>query len=85
MVGGVMLRAVLPILLSLVLLCGALAAAQDQSTSNTIASLPTTTSATAPQPKAAKTYHDGSLRDIDAIGNRKVGCERSLGNWYSLE
>ena len=85
MVGGVMLRAVLPIFLSLVLLCGVLAAAQDQSTSNTIASLPTTTSVTAPQPKAAKTYHDGSLRDIDAIGNRKVGCERGLGNWYSLE
>ena len=38
-----------------------------------------------PLPKAAKTYHDGSLRDIDAIGNRKVGCDRGLGNWYSLE
>ena len=32
-----------------------------------------------------KTYHDGSLRDIDAIGNRKVGCGRGFGNWYSLE
>jgi beta-barrel assembly-enhancing protease len=83
--GGVMLRAVLPIILSLALLCGASAAAQDQSTSNSIASLPTPTSTTAPLPKAAKTYHDGSLRDIDAIGNRKVGCERGLGNWYSLE
>ena len=41
--------------------------------------------AVAPLPKAAKTYHDGSLRDIDAIGNRKVGCDRGLGNWYSLE
>jgi predicted Zn-dependent protease len=41
--------------------------------------------ATEPLPKAAKTYHDGSLRDIDAIGNRKVGCDRGLGNWYSLE
>jgi predicted Zn-dependent protease len=40
---------------------------------------------TEPLPKAAKTYHDGSLRDIDAIGNRKVGCDRGLGNWYSLE
>ncbi len=56
------------------------------------ASVPTTTPTTpAPtvtaesQPKAAKTYHDGSLRDIDAIGNRKVGCDRGLGNWYSLE
>jgi beta-barrel assembly-enhancing protease len=57
------------------------------------ASIPTTTTPTTPapaataepQPKAAKTYHDGSLRDIDAIGNRKVGCDRGLGNWYSLE
>ncbi|MGA8490625.1 MAG: M48 family metallopeptidase [Terriglobales bacterium] len=84
-VGGVMLRAVLPISLGLVLLCGAMAAAQDPSSSNSIASLPTPTSTTAPLPKAPKTYHDGSLRDIDAIGNRKVGCERGLGNWYSLE
>jgi beta-barrel assembly-enhancing protease len=80
-----MLRASLPISLNLILLCGALAAAQDQSTSNPIATLPTQTTTTAPQPKAAKTYHDGSLRDIDAIGNRKVGCDRGLGNWYSLE
>lgn len=80
-----MLRAVLPISLGLVLLCGAMAAAQDPSSSNSIASLPTPTSTTAPLPKAPKTYHDGSLRDIDAIGNRKVGCERGLGNWYSLE
>src|SRR5207244_8742402 len=27
----------------------------------------------------------GSIRDIDAIGNRNVGCGRGLGNWYSLE
>jgi len=42
-----------------------------------------------PLPAAAsspvKTYHDGSIRDIDAIGNRKIGCDRGLGNWYSLE
>lgn len=37
-----------------------------------------------PQP-AAKVYHDGSIRDIDAVGNRNVGCERGIGNWYSLE
>jgi predicted Zn-dependent protease len=28
--------------------------------------------------------HDGSKRDVDAIGNRKVGG-RGMGNWYSLE
>jgi predicted Zn-dependent protease len=32
-----------------------------------------------------KTYHDGSIRDISAIGHRNVGCERGLGNWYTLE
>ena len=45
----------------------------------------------APQNSAAeeatpvKVYHDGSIRDIQAIGNRNVGCGRGLGNWYSLE
>src|SRR5947199_9336650 len=32
-----------------------------------------------------KTYHDGGIRDLDAIGSRKVGCGRGLGNWYSIE
>jgi len=30
-------------------------------------------------------YHDHSIRDIDAIGNRNIGCGRGIGNWYSLE
>ena len=30
-------------------------------------------------------YHDGSIRDIGAIGNRNIGCSRGIGNWYSLE
>lgn len=45
--------------------------------------------AASPLPGAAsppvKAYHDGGLRDIDAIGNRKIGCDRGVGNWYSLE
>jgi beta-barrel assembly-enhancing protease len=32
-----------------------------------------------------KTYHDGGIRDLDAIGNRKIGCTRGLGNWYTLD
>ena len=32
-----------------------------------------------------KTYHDGGIRDLDAIGNRNIGCGRGLGNWYSLD
>jgi beta-barrel assembly-enhancing protease len=32
-----------------------------------------------------KSYHDHSIRDIDAIGTRNIGCGRGFGNWYSLE
>jgi predicted Zn-dependent protease len=32
-----------------------------------------------------KVKHDGGLDDVDAIGNRNAGCNRGLGNWYSVE
>jgi predicted Zn-dependent protease len=74
-----------PIAVGFLVLSGALAVAQDQSSPESSTSLAAAAPIVAPLPKAAKTYHDGSLRDIDAIGNRKVGCDRGLGNWYSLE
>jgi beta-barrel assembly-enhancing protease len=33
----------------------------------------------------AKAKHDGKINDLDAIGNRNVGCDRGVGNWYSVE
>jgi predicted Zn-dependent protease len=36
-------------------------------------------------PHPVKVYHDGSIKDIGAIGNRNVGCGRGIGNWYSIE
>ncbi len=42
-------------------------------------------SANTVEPSATKTPHDGSINDIDAIGNRNVGCAKGMGNWYSLE
>ena len=36
-------------------------------------------------PTAPKSYHDHSIRDLDAVGDRNVGCTRGFGNWYSLE
>jgi predicted Zn-dependent protease len=33
----------------------------------------------------SKSYHDHSIRDIGAVGDRNVGCTRGFGNWYSLE
>ena len=35
--------------------------------------------------KPVKQYHDGGINDLDAIGNRNVGCNRGLGNWYSVD
>jgi beta-barrel assembly-enhancing protease len=35
--------------------------------------------------RPVKAYHDGGIRDLDAIGNRNIGCGRGLGNWYSLD
>lgn len=60
------------------------AACQEQSatTPDLSVSMPSNSPA---HTKPVKTYHDGSLRDIDAIGNRKVGCDRGISNWYSLE
>jgi predicted Zn-dependent protease len=29
--------------------------------------------------------HGGGIDDVDAIGNRNVGCNRGMGNWYSIE
>jgi beta-barrel assembly-enhancing protease len=82
--GGLVMRGpFVPIVAGLLLVFGALAVAQDHSSAS-VASVVSATSIPSPS-KAAKSYHDGSLRDIDAIGNRKVGCDRGLGNWYSLE
>src|SRR5436309_14389150 len=38
-----------------------------------------------PGKSQVKAYHDGGIRDLDAVGNRKVGCTRGLGNWYTLD
>jgi predicted Zn-dependent protease len=29
--------------------------------------------------------HNGGKGDVDAVGNRNVGCGRGVGNWYSVE
>lgn len=32
-----------------------------------------------------KFYHATGINDLNAIGTRNVGCNRGLGNWYSLD
>jgi predicted Zn-dependent protease len=47
--------------------------------------------APAPAPAALPTQddsqikHDGTKTDVDAVGNRNVGCTRGMGNWYTVE
>lgn len=80
-----MLRSITSLALGILLLFSILAGAKDSASPNSAASAAPASAPVAPPPAPVKTYHDGSLRDIDAIGNRKVGCDRGLGNWYSLE
>jgi len=64
------------------------AAAQDNqpqaATQPQASAQPTTPTPNAPA-SSVKTYHDGSLRDLDAIGNRNIGCGRGFGNWYTID
>ena len=32
-----------------------------------------------------KVKHDGGKEDVDAVGNRNVGCKTGMGNWYGVE
>jgi beta-barrel assembly-enhancing protease len=32
-----------------------------------------------------KVKHEGGKGDVDAVGNRNVGCKTGLGNWYGVE
>jgi predicted Zn-dependent protease len=29
--------------------------------------------------------HNGGKTDVDAVGNRNIGCGRGVGNWYTVE
>src|SRR5664279_3265352 len=59
------------------------AAAQDKDSSSTgstpVASTPV---ASTPAPPGST---PSTMNNIDAIGNRNVGCNKGVGNWYSLE
>jgi predicted Zn-dependent protease len=63
-------------------------AGQTPSVASANASVPpasTAAPAAAPVSEPAKAGHEGGRSDVDAIGNRHVGCDRGMGNWYSLE
>lgn len=34
---------------------------------------------------SGKVKHSGGKTDVDAIGERNVGCKTGVGNWYGVE
>ena len=67
-------------LLAFVYLAPASFAGADDSTTK-----PSTPAASAPvEPAATKVAHNGGIDDLDAIGNRNVGCAKGMGNRYGL-
>jgi len=50
-----------------------------------LASFAVATAQDSPPASSKKSHGTGSLKDVNAIGNRNVGCGTGVGNWYSLE
>jgi len=75
----------------LVFLCAAslTLAAQTPTSKDQPAAAPTgaTASSGSEAPAAApKAFpKDGGIHDVSAVGNRNVGCNRGMANWYSLD
>jgi predicted Zn-dependent protease len=51
--------------------------------SQTTASVPSVPKVEPADPDKVK--HDGGKTDVEAVGNRNVGCKTGLGNWYGVE
>jgi beta-barrel assembly-enhancing protease len=57
-------------------------ATKDQEAATSIASKPTAPSV---EPDPDKVKHEGGKTDVDAVGNRNVGCKTGMGNWFGVE
>ena len=58
---------------------------KDQPKSGDVQNAPAQPPATLPTQDDSQIKHDGGKTDVDAIGNRNVGCQRGVGNWYTVE
>ncbi|HKW16786.1 MAG TPA: M48 family metallopeptidase [Terriglobales bacterium] len=77
----------MPLRLAVILVCFACAFSTSPALSqvSNVISGPGLTPGDRPSTTTLHSYHDGSIRDIGAIGTRNIGCGRGIGNWYSLE
>ncbi|HUA15021.1 MAG TPA: M48 family metallopeptidase [Verrucomicrobiae bacterium] len=58
---------------------------KDQPKAGDVQNAPKQGPAALPTQDDSKMKHDGGEDDVDAVGNRNVGCGRGVGNWYSVE
>jgi len=58
---------------------------KDQPKSGEVQNAPKQAPAALPTADDSQIKHDGGKTDVDAVGNRNVGCGRGVGNWYSVE
>ncbi|MFZ0952663.1 MAG: M48 family metallopeptidase [Candidatus Sulfotelmatobacter sp.] len=58
---------------------------QGQPKSGEVQNAPKQAPAALPTQDDSQIKHDGGEADVDAVGNRNVGCGRGVGNWYSIE
>jgi predicted Zn-dependent protease len=58
---------------------------QGQPKAGDIQNAPAQPPANLPSQDDSQIKHDGTKTDVDAVGNRNVGCTRGMGNWYTVE
>lgn len=58
---------------------------QGQPKAGDVQNAPKQAPAALPSKQDDQIKHDGGIADIDAVGNRNVGCGRGVGNWYTVE
>jgi len=58
---------------------------KDQPKAGDVQNAPKPAPSALPTQDDSQIKHDGGKTDVDAVGNRNVGCERGVGNWYSVE
>ena len=58
---------------------------KDQPKAGDVKNAPKQPPAALPTADDSQVKHDGSKHDVDAVGNRNVGCGRGVGNWYTVE
>jgi beta-barrel assembly-enhancing protease len=58
---------------------------KDQPKSTDVQNAPAQKPAALPTQDDSDIKHNGGKTDVDAVGNRNIGCGRGVGNWYTVE